>query len=471
MKENCMVNNKILSNAKWIIGCKIVQSLIQFVVGMLSARYLGPSNYGLINYAAAITAFFLPIMHLGLDSTLVREYGDNPDQQGRILGTALVMNMASAVVCIIGVTSFAAVANRGDQVTILVCALYSTSLFFQAIEMLQYWFQAKLLSKYSSLAMLCSYVVVSAYKIWLLASGKSVYWFALSHAVEYGVTGLLLLLAYRKNGDQKIGFSFRTAKEMYQKSRYYIVAMLMVVLFGKTGSILLTLICNEAENGYFATAVTCTCISLFVFNAIIDTARPVILDNKKESQATYERNVAGTYALTTWLSLAQSIFFTLFADPVVRILYGEAFLPAVPVLRILCWQSAFSYMGYVRNIWILAEEKHQVLWKINLIGVITNVAANAILIPPWGACGAALASVVTQFVTNFVVGFFMKSIRRNNVLLLRGLNPKYILELLPVKKRQDGNTEKEKKQSQSPAACIGKTRFGGPNGQQDDKQQ
>lgn len=433
------MQNKVFNNAKWIIACKIVQSLIQFVVGMLSARYLGPSNYGLINYAAAITAFFLPIMHLGLDSTLVREYCDNPDQQGKILGTALAMNMASAVACVIGVTSFAAVANRSDRVTILVCALYSTSLFFQAIEMLQYWFQAKLLSKYSSIAMLCSYVVVSVYKICLLISGKSVYWFALSHVVEYGVTGLLLLIAYRKNSIQRICFSYQTAKELFRKSRYYIIAMLMVVLYGKTGSILLTLIYNETENGYFATAITCTCISLFVFNAIIDTARPVILDSKKESPEACERNVIRTYALTTWLSIAQSVFFTLFAGPVIKILYGADYLPAVPVLRILCWQSAFSYMGYVRNIWILAEEKHNQLWKINLCGVVANVLLNALMIPLWGACGAALASVLTQFVTNFVVGFFMKSIHRNNVLLLRGLNPKYILELVPQKQTKDDN--------------------------------
>lgn len=401
---------------------------------MISARYLGPSNYGLINYAASVAAFAVPVMQLGLSGTLVQEYVSNPDREGKILGTALVMNMVSAIACIIGVTTFAAVANCGDKVTVIVCALYGTSLFFQAIEMLQYWFQAKLLSKYSSIAMLCSYVVVSAYKIWLLASEKSVYWFALSHAVEYGVTGLLLLIAYRKNSAQRIGFSFSMAKELLGKSRYYIVSMLMVVLFGKTGSIMLTLICDETENGYLATAMTCTCISIFVFNAIIDTARPVILDSKKDSQETYEKNVSRTYSLTTWLSLAQSIFFTLFAGTVIKILYGAAYLPAVPVLRILCWQSAFSYMGYVRNIWILAEEKHQSLWKINLCGVIVNILLNALMIPQWGACGAALASVVTQFVTNFLVGFVMKPIRRNNILLLRGLNPKYILELLPAKK-------------------------------------
>ena len=157
-----MKENQLINNAKWIIACKVVQSLIQLVVGMLSARYLGPSNYGLISYASSVVAFVIPVMQLGLQFTLVQEYVDNPEKEGQIAGTALAMNLLSAMACMVGVTSFAMIVNRGETDTIIVCALYSTSLFFQGIEMLQYWFQAKLLSKYSSLAMLCSYLVVSA---------------------------------------------------------------------------------------------------------------------------------------------------------------------------------------------------------------------------------------------------------------------------------------------------------------------
>lgn len=425
-----MNNYKLFNNAKWIIFCKIIQSLLQLVVGMLSARYLGPGDYGLVNYAASVTAFFAPIMQLGLQATLVQEYVDKPEQEGRILGTSLVMTMISAVACIIGVTAFSMVANYGEETTVVVCALYSMSLFFQGIEMIQYWFQAKLLSKYSSLAMLCSYVVVSAYKIILLAAGMSVHWFALSHAVEYGVTGLLLLVAYKRNGSQKLRFSFTMAKELFTKSKHYISAMLMVVVFSSTGNILLKLMFGETENGYYATALTCTCITVFVFNAIIDTARPVVLESKKQSQEAYEKNVSRVYSLTTWLSIAQSVFFTLFAEIVVRILYGEAYLPAVPVLRILAWQSAFSYMGYVRNIWILAEEKHSVLFRINFSGAVANLIFNMLLIPRWGACGAALASVLTQVFTNFIMGFILKPIRENNRLLLKGLDPRLLVEMV-----------------------------------------
>ena len=424
-----MNQRKVINNAKWIIMCKIAQSLIQFVVGLLSARYLGPSNYGLINYAASVTAFFMPLMRLGMDATLVQEYGNRPDQEGRVLGTALVMNLLSAFACVICMTGFVAVANRGEITTILVCCLYSTALIFHAVEMVQYWFQAKLLSKHSSLAMLCAHVVVSAYKIWLLATNKSVYWFALSHSVEYFAISVLLVVAFRRNSNQKMTFSWAMARELFGKSKHYIIALLMIVVYGKTGNILLTLIHNETENGYFATAVTCTCIAVFVFDAIVDTARPVILESKKNAREDFEKNVSRVYALTTWLSIAQSVFFTLFAGIVVKILYGDAYLPAVGVLRILTWQGAFSYMGAVRNIWILAEEKHHLMFALNLIGAVVNVACNLVLIPYFGAYGAAVASLITQIFTNFILGFLWKPLRENNRLLVQGLDPRLLLDM------------------------------------------
>ena len=430
-----MRNNKIFQNAKWIIGCKIIQSLIQFVVGMLSARYLGPANYGLIDYAASIVAFAVPVMQLGFQNTLVQEYVENPDKEGQIMGTHLGMNLASALACMVGVVSFAAAANPGEKVTILVCALYSASLLSQALEMLQYWFQAKLLSKYSSLASLCAYIILSAYKIWLLISGKSVYWFALSHAVEYGGGGILLLIAYKKYGTQRLCFSATLAKEMFSKSKHYIMAMLMVVVFNRIANIFLVQQFGEAENGFYAAAITCTAITGFVFMAIIDTARPVVLESKKKSQEDFENNISRLYSLTTWLSIAQSVGFTLFAGLMIRILYGEDYLPAIPVLRVLVWNTAFSYMGSVRNIWILGEGKHNVLWIINLGGAMVSVLLNAILVPHWGACGAAVASVLVQVFTNVIMGFILKPIRRNNYLLIRGLNPKYIVELIPLLKR------------------------------------
>lgn len=422
-----MKQKQVFNNAKWIIVCKIAQSLIQLIVGMLCARYLGPSNYGLINYAASIVAFVLPIMRLGFDSTLVRELIENPENEGKIMGTSLIMNIISAVICIFGVFTFVSISNFGDNETIIVCVLYSISLLFAALEMIQYWFQYKLVSKYSSIVMLIAYVVVSAYRIYLLASSKSVYWFALTNSLDFGIIGISLIVIYLKKSAQRLSFSYKMGKIMISRSKHYILASLMVVVIQNTDHIMLTTMIGKTENGFYSAAITCATVAQFVYIAIIDSDRPLILANKKTDEVAYERNLAGLYCITTYMALIQGVVFTIFASLFVGILYGADYTATVPVLQILVWYFAFSVMGTVRNVWILAEEKQKYLWIINLSGAVFNIVLNAITIPIWGACGAAFASLLTQFFTNFILGFIFKPIRNNNRILLKGINPRFLV--------------------------------------------
>lgn len=425
-----MKENKIFTNAKWIILCKIAQSLLQLLIGMLTARYLGPANYGLINYAKSVVAFAVPFTQLGLNATLVRELIDTPEKEGEIMGTSLVMGLVSSLSCMGLVAGFVSVANRTEPVTIAVCILYSISLVFQAMELIQYWFHSKLQSKFPSMMMLCAYVVVSAYKIFILASGKSIYWFAVVYSVEYGIIALSLLAIYRSQSKQKLSVSFSMAKRLFSKSRYYILSSLMVTLFQNTDHIMLKTMAGDVENGLYSSAITSAGVCQFVYAAIIDSARPVILAAKKADSLKYEKNISRLYCVITYLALAQGVGFTVFAQLIVKILYGAEYISAVPVLQILVWYIAFSQMGRIRNIWILAEEKQKILWKINLLGALMNVVINACLIPIWGAAGAALASLSTQIFTNLILGFLLKPIRYNNRLLLRGLDPSILAELL-----------------------------------------
>lgn len=434
-----MKENRVFNNAKWIVVCKFAQSVLQMIVGMISARYLGPSNYGLISYAASVAAFAIPIMRLGFDATLVREYVEAPDNEGEIAGTSVALNIMSGIASMIGVIGFSVATNINDRTTIIVCGLYSLSLIFAAAEMIQYWFQYKLLSKYSSVIMLGSYFVVSAYKIFLLITQKSVYWFAVTHSIEYGLIALCLFAAYYKQGG-KLSFSWTLAKRMLISSKHYILAALMLVVIQNTDRIMLTMMIGEAENGFYSAAVTAVGIFQFVYTAIVDSCRPVILEGRKIEKASYLRNLTRLYSLTLYLSLAQSIVFTVLGKIIIRILYGSEYLAAVPVLRILVWYLAFSIMGTVRNVWILAEQKQKCLWIINLSGAMFNILLNILLIKPLGACGAAIASLMTQIFANFIFGFIWTPLRENNRIILKSLSPKFAF--VEARKLVSGITKK-----------------------------
>ena len=419
-----MNKSKVVKNASWIIGIQIVKSLLGLVISMLTARFLGPSDFGLINYAASIVAFVTPIMYLGLNGVLVQEIVNTPEKEGEILGTSVTMTFLSSLLCVIGVISFAAAVNRGERETVIVCALYSMLLIFQSLELLNYWFQAKLLSKYASGVALFAYAVISGYKIYLLAAHKSIYWFALSNALDYMIIVIGLFIVYKRLGGGRLRFNLSTARRLWGKSRYYIVSNMMIAIFAQTDRIMLKLMINDAATGYYSAAVACAGMTGFVFAAIIDSFRPLIFDDKKTDEIRYEKDMCRLYGIISYLSLLQSLVITLFSGLIIKILYGAAYSASINALKLIVWYTTFSYLGSVRNIWILAENKQKYLWIINLSGALANVALNYILIPIMGIMGAALASLVTQIFTNVIIGFIIRPIRYSNTLMLRALNPK-----------------------------------------------
>lgn len=422
-----MEKSKVAQNAVWIIGIQLIKAILGVVISMMTARFLGPSNFGIINYASSIVTFVTPIMQVGLTEVLVQEFVSNPEKESEILGTSITLSLFSSFICILGVFAFVSNVNCDENETIVVCMLYSILLIFQALEMTTYWFQAKLLSKYSSFVSLLAYVGTSAYKIFLLVTQKSIYWFAVSNALDYMLIAVGLFIVYRKLGGERFSFSWQTAKRLFSKSRYYIVSNMMITIFAQTDKIMLKLMLNAEATGFYSAAITCAGMSGFVFSAIIDSFRPMIFDDKRKDKKQYEKDMCRLYSIIIYMSLLQSLVISLFSGWIIRILYGVDYLPAADVLCLVVWYTTFSYLGSVRNIWILAEEKQTYLWKINLSGAVTNVVLNYFLIPDMGMMGAALASLLTQVFTNVFIGFIVKPLRYNNMLMVKALNLKNLL--------------------------------------------
>lgn len=422
--------NKVIKNASWIIICRVIQALLALIISMITARYLGPSNYGLLNYIMSIVAFVLPVMKLGITSILVQEFISEPEKEGETLGTSLVLCFISAIVCIIGVNLFVRLSNAGEYDTIIVCALYSSILIFQVFEMINYWFQAKLLAKYSSIVALIAYVIVSIYKIYLLITQKNIYWFSVANTLDYLFIAVGLLYIYKQKSTQKLCFNTEKAMKLLSTSKYYIISDLMVVIFAQTDRVMLKAMINNEATGYYSAAITCAGMSQFVFAAIIDSMRPTIFEKKKTSEEMYMLNLVRLFSIITYLSLAQSVVMTLLAPIIIQLLYGVQYLESVSALQIVVWYTTFSYLGSARNIWILAEGKQKYLWKINLFGAFVNVILNALLIPFIGVNGAALASLITQFLTNIVTGYIFSPIRGVNFFILQGFNPKQFINVI-----------------------------------------
>jgi len=420
MKLN-FLKNKEVKNAGWLIGGKVAQMALSLVVGAISARYLGPSNYGLISYGNSMIAFFMSLCTLGINSVIVKELIDNPQEQGKALGTSVFLRIISSFLSAIMVVAISFVVDHGQWETIAVVALSSISLIFHCFDTINYWFQSQYKSKVVALASFIAYTVTAAYRIILLILGKGVLWFAFANSVDYITLGVVLLIVYKKHGGQKFRLSAVKGKKILSKSYHYILSGLMVSIYGHTDKLMLKHMLDEAEVGYYATATAICNMWTFVLTAIVDSMYPTIINAFKEDHKLFEKRNRQLYAIVFYVSAFVSIAFTLLGGLAIRILYGDAFLPAAMSLKVVTWYTAFSFLGVARSAWMVCNDMQKYLKLLYVPAIIINVSLNYFLIPPMGAVGAAVASLVTQMSTSILLPFCIKDLRPNAKLMLEAI--------------------------------------------------
>lgn len=413
-----LIKNKIIKNVSWLIGGKLANTLLAFVVGVFAARYLGPNNYGLINYAAAYATFFASLCTLGINSVIVKNFVDHPEQEGETIGTTLLLQAVSSLLSAAVIVGIVSIVDKGEKLTVVVVALYSIRLIFQVFETLNYWFQAKLQSKYSAMAEMTAYAAMSVYKIILLALGKSVEWFAVANAFDYIVLAVFLLIAYFKNGGSKFTFSLNKAKELLKSSNSFIISGLMVAIYASTDKFMLKQMLGADEVGHYSIAVTISTSWAFVLSAIIDSFYPGIVESFRDDRLSYERKNRQLYAIVFYIAVLASVAICLVAKPFILIVYGESYLPAVAPLRVVVWYTAFSYLGVARNAWMVCENMQKYLKYLYVGAALLNVLLNLAFIPVLGAAGAAAASLITQISTIIFLPALIRPLRPNAKLML-----------------------------------------------------
>lgn len=416
-----LLKNKIVKNASWLIFGRVAQMLINLLVTMLTARYLGPSNYGLIGYAGAYTAFFMSFCTLGINSILVKEFISEPEKEGEIIGTTLVLRVISSIFSSLTILCIVFFVDAGEPITITVVALCSIGVIFNIFEVFNYWFQAHLQSKITALVSLVAYFITALYKIVLLLLGKSVVWFAFATSIDYICIGIMLFFMYYIKKGKLLKFSFDCAKNLLNQSHHFIISGLMVSIYGQTDKLMLKQIIDQSEVAFYSAAVSICNVWCFVLSAIIDSMYPSIMEANKTDEHIFIKRNKQLYAIIFYVSFFVSVLFIIFSPLTIKILYGDAYMPAINPLRIITWYTAFSYLGVARNAWVVCKGCQDKLKYIYIFSAIINVILNILLIPFLGATGAAVASLIAQISTSLIFPLFIKDLRENSIMMLEAI--------------------------------------------------
>ena len=411
------MSNKILKNASWIILGRVVQLGLTFLTTMLITRHLGPSDYGRLTYVYSYIQFFIPICALGMNDIIVKTLLDNREESDEIMGTIIVLRLFVSFICMF--CSIMVVSLLNNEIIYRdIAILQSLSLFFYSFDNIIYFFQANQLAKKVGIALALTYTISSIFKIVCILLNKNILYFAFAMSFDYIVLAIVLLIVYFKNR-YKLIFKKEWIKPLLKKSSYYIIAGLLVVIYGKVTDIfLLGKLVDETNVGYYSSAITLCNAWPFVLSAIIDTANPIIIGLFDSDKELFKKRIRQLYAAIFYISVFVTLGILVLGRFAINLLYGAEYLPAVDPFKIYSLSTAFAYLGVARVAWMQCNNKTKYELHISMFGAFVNIVLNYILIKNYGIIGAAIAAVLTQFLTNFIFLFVMKDTRENAKLIL-----------------------------------------------------
>jgi O-antigen/teichoic acid export membrane protein len=138
---------KYIENAAWLIVEKGLTMGIGVFVGIYTARYLQPESFGALNYAISFVSIFSAFASLGLDQIMIRELVKEKEKRDVLLGTAFILKLVGSlmlVVIMLGTMLF----MKHESFTNLLILIIAVSELFKVFEVVNFFFQSQVQSKY-----------------------------------------------------------------------------------------------------------------------------------------------------------------------------------------------------------------------------------------------------------------------------------------------------------------------------------
>jgi len=416
---------KILTNIGWLFSERVLRMGIGLVVGVWLARYLGPEQFGLLNYALAFVSLFVAIATLGLQDIAVRDMVNNPSEAPEILGTSFLLRLFGGLTSLVLIFASINYFQTDDTLASTIIVIIGFTLIFQASEVVKCWFESQVMSKYIVWMQNGVFLIGAAIKVFLILTHAPLLafvWVIFFEALAIAV-GMFAVYLWKAGQLSAWRPKLARAKRLLRDSWPLILSAIAVTVYMRIDQIMLGQMMGSKAVGIYTAAVRISEVWYFIPVAIVASVFPAILDaKKKKNESLYKQRLQKLYDLMVLLTLAVALPMTFLSDWIVVLLFGHAYTDAGVILAIHIWATLFVFLGVASEKWFLAENRQILSFQRTLLGALVNIGLNIYMIPKFGIIGAAYATVISQAFAALFFDVMQKATRPMFVMKLRSLN-------------------------------------------------
>jgi len=403
----------ILDNLGWLFFDKVLQMVGGLLIGIWLARYLGPEQFGQLNYVIAFFGLFAAFATLGTNGIVVRDIVRDPDGTGATLGSAFILLLLGGLVGFILIVSSIAWLRPDDNLTRNMVAILGASLVFKSSLVFKYWFESQLMSRYTVWVGSGVFLVISLIKVIMILNAAPLIafvWVALVEAVLVAI-GLFGIYIRKSGAIQNWSVQLDRSISLLKDSLPLMFMTVLLGIYTKIDMLMIEHFLGWNATGIYAAALKIAEAWFFLAVILVQSLYPSLIKAESFDEEIFKKRLLYFYSFMFWFSFIVSFFLYLFADSLILLLFGVKYIEAVLVFQLYVWSGIFVFVITSSSRWFLIKNRSNSLLARSLLGAVMNVMLNYWLIQAYGLIGAALSTLITYFVVAYIYDVFDKSAR------------------------------------------------------------
>lgn len=416
-------------NAGAIAAARILSSAAQLVWQIILGRALGESVYGVYGTVTALFSIGVTIATFSISVIVIREVARHPDRAGRYWSAALFVQTITSLIAYLGVN---AAALGYDPTIRAYAAVAGLSLFLDTLGS----------HCYDQLLAQEKMVTTSVVEIGHIAARLALA--ALAVVLGYGLLGVyvatlitgvgrmvvLALLLWRTGVRPAFPADRGILSSLLRDSAPLALYAFIGMTYAQIDRLLTTGLLTDADAGHLTAAMVIVMGAVEILSTTVLVAIYPMLSRAYQAQGdnTIFRFIVDKLAFFTLLvAVPMGLVFTFFSPALIVPLFGDKYVDAAEILRVLIWFAAATIVSNVFAQAMFAQNRQRRLVIYRVVGLIGKTAISLLLLPRIGVTGAALASFLSEIVVlalltvNFPVEWEPLTPRLLRLLLLGGV--------------------------------------------------
>jgi O-antigen/teichoic acid export membrane protein len=392
-------------------GAEVVGKVLSLALFAVMARELGEDGFGEFAFAFSLASLLIAISNPGTDSIVTREIARDRSVLPRMLWNALGIKGALGLLATALAVLIALAGGYGGEVQLAAGLLGLT----MVAEVLQKALSATFLGLDdlgpTAQALVVQRLVTSVLAIAALVAGAGIV--AVSGLFLAGaVIGLLwiALALERRIGRPAAAFTAGGARELFMVALPLGLSAVFTVVLFRIDTVLLAWLTDAATVGLYSAAYRLLDATLFISYALVAALFPVLSRLGRTTTPTVGEATTAAAKVLVAVLVPVAATFALFAEPIVRLLYGDAFAAAAAALRWLSGTIALFGLSYLGTVLMASQDRQGWVPWVTGACAVENVVLNLVLIPRFSLEGAAAATTITELTRCLVVAALTTSV-------------------------------------------------------------